>query len=228
MPNSANALDPTAEALDLLSQTMPPKAARIAAAAADVFMDCGFEAASMDEIARRAQVSKATVYAHFKSKAELFEALIQGAAKVRLHGLFDVGSVEDDPAAALEVILERLADYVLSPRALRLYRVVVAEAPRFPELGAGFYRAGPAVVIDRLAQLLATWQAQGRIAIDDPRANAELLYGLARSDLQMRRLLGVEAIPGASETPRANVRRLVAMFLKTHGRTGIGPQEDDP
>ena len=198
----------------------PTKRAKIAGAAAELFMEHGFGATSMDEIARHAGVSKATVYAHFNSKAELFAALIRSASQVRLPSLFEVETAETDPRAALEEILRRLAEYAMAPRALRLYRVVVAEAGRFPELGDAFYRAGPNLVIARLAELIAKWRDKGWLEVENPRRAAELLYGMARGDLHMRRLLGVGSIRGASEGSPALIREAAKMFFAAYAKPG--------
>ena len=141
--------DVPAESLHQISKAMPPKAAQIATAAAEIFMQSGYEAASMDEIARRAQVSKATVYAHFKSKSELFGSLMRGVSEVRISALFDSGVPPNDVRATLEVIFARIIEVMLTPSSLGLYRVIVAESARFPELGDAYYRAGPALVIEQ-------------------------------------------------------------------------------
>ena len=220
-----NFWDSASESLSQISKTMPPKVAQIATAAAEIFMQSGYEAASMDEIARRAQVSKATVYAHFKSKSELFGSLMRGVSEVRISALFESGVPQNDVHATLEVIFERIIHMMLIPSSLGLYRVIVAESARFPELGDAYYRAGPALVIDRLAQLLAGWHDSGLVEVDQPRAIAELLYGALRGDLQMRRLLGVGAIEGASEDPRAIVRRVIAFFLAAFSKAPLNPPE---
>ena len=216
-----NFWDPASEALADISRAMPPKAAQIATAAAEIFMQSGYEAASMDEIARRAQVSKATVYAHFKSKSELFGSLMRGVSEIRLSALFETGVPQDDVRATLEVIFERVIGVVFAPSSLGLYRVMVAESARFPELGDAFYRAGPALVIDRLAQLLAAWHEAGLLEIDQPRAAAEFLYSGLRSDLYMRRLLGVGPVAEASEDPHAVAERLISVFLKAHAKAPL-------
>lgn len=218
-----NFWDPASDSLSQITQAMPAKAAQIATAAAEIFMQSGYEAASMDEIARRAQVSKATVYAHFKSKSELFGSLMRGVTEVRISALFESGVPQNDVRATLEVIFERIINIMLTPPALGLYRVIVAESARFPELGDAYYRAGPALVIQRLAQLLSAWHEAGLIAIDQPRAIAELLYGALRNDLQMRRLLGVGPIEGASEDPRAIARRLIGFFLAACAKPPLKP-----
>src|SRR5579863_9560404 len=117
------------------------KAESILAAAKQSFLANGFGAVSMDTIAREAGVSKATVYAHFAGKEELFGAVI--GRECRFAGL----SVRElDPAdlrASLATLGRRFLDLLLSPDAIALHRIILGEVSRFPALGEVFWRAGP-------------------------------------------------------------------------------------
>src|SRR5215475_15319229 len=111
-----------------------------------VFLSQGFDAASMGEIAREARVSKGTLYVYFESKEELFEAIVEEQCSAQAEQIFTFDSQERD----VEAVLTRLGtDFVrfmcrreggISP-----LRTVIAIADRMPELGAKFYRAGPAL-----------------------------------------------------------------------------------
>ena len=119
------------------------KAESILAAAKRTFLQRGFGAVSMDAIAREAGVSKATVYAHFAGKEELFGAVI-GRECERFLASFSAGELDPgDVRASLTVLGRRFLELVLSPDGLALHRIILAEVTRFPMLGEVFWRAGP-------------------------------------------------------------------------------------
>src|SRR5271154_2735736 len=119
------------------------KAESILAAAQRTFLAGGFGAVSMDAIAREAGASKATLYAYFSSKEELFGAVVAHEGERYFRGF---SARELDPhavEASLTEIAHRFLDLVLSPDAIAVNRITIAEAVRFPQLGEVFWRAGP-------------------------------------------------------------------------------------
>src|SRR5256885_15254511 len=119
------------------------KAESILAAAKRAFLAAGFGAVSMDTIAREAGVSKATVYAHFGSKEELFGAVIERECE-RYFDRFSAGELDPrDVRASLMILGRRFLELILSPDAIALHRIIVGEVTRFPMLGEVFSRAGP-------------------------------------------------------------------------------------
>src|SRR5215831_12412203 len=119
------------------------KAESILSAAKRTFLANGFGAVSMDTIAREAGVSKATVYAHFAGKEELFGAVI-GRECERYFARFTAGELDPRSVrASLTVLGRRFLELVVSPDAVALHRIIVAEVVRFPGLGDAFWRAGP-------------------------------------------------------------------------------------
>ena len=119
------------------------KVESILAAAKRMFLESGFGAVSMDALARAAGVSKATVYAHFAGKEELFGAVI-GRECERFLASFSAGELDPfDVRASLTVLGRRFLELVLSPDGIALHRIILAEVIRFPMLGDVFWRAGP-------------------------------------------------------------------------------------
>src|SRR5436305_14049569 len=106
------------------SREAPPppgsKQQKILEAAADTFMELGYSGASMDEITRRAGVSKATVYAYFPGKEELFSQVVGRACRQAFEDTID--GTADDVAATLLAIAARHGRLLLSPRTLPTYR----------------------------------------------------------------------------------------------------------
>ncbi len=214
-PNSDAAAEEAAQIL-LYAQTMPRKKAQIVVAANEEFLKRGFVAASMDSIAARAGVSKATVYAHFGSKTELFSTMIRALSAVRLSPLFDDGPPPADMVTALTRLANAIAQYMYTPRALGLYRVVIGEAPRFPELAHAFYDAGPGANVNRLSRWMAVWGEQGLLAIEDPIVTAQDFYNLIRGDHHTRMLLGLCPAESPPDT-EALAKRVVMQFIKLYG-----------
>lgn len=195
------------------------KADQILRAATQVFMDQGYGAASMDTVARRAGVSKATVYAHFSSKEQLFAAIVRGECRHHARAM----SAPDIAAAGVEEALYRIGEnflrFILTPRSLAIFRVVIAETPRFPELGRIFYESGPAIIAGELSAHLAGMARAGRLDVDDPARAAEQFFGMLRGNLRLRCLLGEPADVSDAGIERA-VRAAVAAFLRAYAPTG--------
>ena len=179
-------------------KTEPSKSEVVLAAAERCFLARGFGAVSMDAIAREAGVSKATVYAHFADKAALFGAVI-----ARLNERFGGFSADAlDPAAveaSLTTLARRLLELVLSPEAVALNRIIIAEVTRFPELGEAFWQAGPARTRAQIETFLRRATAGGTLAVSDPRLAAEQFAALARGEIHLRQMLRPEGEVG----PRA-------------------------
>jgi TetR/AcrR family transcriptional regulator, mexJK operon transcriptional repressor len=168
------------------------KAESILAAATRAFLAHGFGAVSMDSIARDAGVSKATVYAHFAGKEELFGAMVGRVCEQH----FETFSAQElDPAdvrASLTTLGRRFLELVLSPDAIAVHRIIVAEVTRFPPLGEVFWRAGPERTLRQIEAFLRRATAAGCLRISRPRMAAEQFVGLMRGESHLRQLLRLE------------------------------------
>lgn len=192
-----------------------PKARQILGGARAAFMELGFEGTSVDDIARRAGVSKATVYKHFADKEALFAAVVRGECARHVEATFTVRLTESDTYAGLLEIAEHFVDLVLSPGAQRMYRVVIAETARFPEVGRAFYEAAIAVSHRRVANFLAAGVARGALSIDDLELAAGQFLALCKADLHWKCLLGI-AEPTAEERART-AKAAVDAFWAIYG-----------
>ncbi len=181
-------------------------------AAAEVFLEQGFGSANMDEIARRAGVSKATVYSHFDSKPALFGAIVQHRCQRTMSAM--LAEMSDQPVAGtLTAVGRQFLDVLMMPGSLPLYRVVLAEAPRVPELGRIFYEAGPDRCAVALAQYLADQHARGVLHVPEARWAAEQFLSAVLGQIHIRMLLMVTGeAPGPEERTRY-VAAAVSTFL---------------
>lgn len=184
--------------------------------ARDIFLRDGFEGASVDDIARRAGVSKATLYSYFPDKRLLFSEV----ARVECNRQAQAALAGMPHGAPVEVVLRESADrivrFFLSDFGQQMYRICVAEADRFPELGQRFYASGPAMMRERMNCLLSPYVDAGDLRIDDMDLAASQFGELCKSDLFVRCLCGV-----ATEVSEADIDRVVTgaveMFLARYG-----------
>lgn len=193
------------------------KIGQILTAARDLFLSQGYGNTSMDAVAKYAGVSKSTLYAHFENKEQLFGAVV-GTARQRLHdALTGVSTThERDIRKMLIQIGTQFMHYVTEPSSLTLFRVVIGEIQKFPELGREMYQSGNSVVLRTVADFFRQWTDAGLLAIDDTMLAARQFLSLVKGDLQFRCLLDIDQNATESDIKR-NVESAVAMFLDHYG-----------
>ena len=189
---------------------------QVVAGARSVFLREGFEGASVDEIAREASVSKATLYSYFPDKRVLFVEIALREALRQAEAYDEQVDLNLPPDVLLPIAGRKLLDFMLSDLGQALYRVAVGESERFPEIGRKFYENGPKLVRDRISEYLSQAAARGELRIDD--------FDLAAE--QFAELCKVRAVTLCAFQPRVCVdaderdniiRSAVAMFLSHYG-----------
>ena len=189
----------------------PGKREIILEAAKKVFLEVGFGAASMDAIANKAQVSKQTVYNHFGSKEELFAAMVRDSCdNVTL--AFAEAARDGNPEKTLRAIARHFMGMVFTEDKLAMHRILMAEVPRFPDLGRIFYQSGPAVIRQFLADYFKEQNRRGTLKVDNPRITAEQFISMVTS-CRLRSELGVEPMPNA-EVREQYIDNAVALIIK--------------
>ncbi len=161
----------------------------------EAFLEFGFEGASMDEIVRRAGVSKGTVYNYFSDKEALFCAVMLREFENRAGEMLEDAEQANGIEPILTAIARRYLTMILSPETQAIFRVMVAEAPRFPEIGREFYASGPNRVIKRLKTALDQACKAGELTIADTETAAHQFVELCRADLFYKIILCVETKP---------------------------------
>jgi TetR/AcrR family transcriptional repressor of mexJK operon len=153
----------------------------IMAAATAVFLNKGFDGASMDEIAANAGVSKQTVYKHFADKDQLFAQIVRATAD-QIDGLVRLVTETLDDTADLDKDLAGLARRFLTalmqPQVLRLRRLVIANADRFPDVGRTWYEQGFGRVLATLANCFHRLAEHQLLQLDDPLLAANHFVGM--------------------------------------------------
>jgi AcrR family transcriptional regulator len=180
------------------------------------FLADGFAATSMSAIATRLGGSKGTLYNYFRSKQELFAAVMEQQCGHLQEVMFDVSIGGEAPRERLTHYARSFLALLLSPMAMALHRLVMSESERFPELGHTFYEAGPKVVMARIASYLAELMDQGALRRADPLVAAQHFKDLAISGLYQPRLWGVIDDPTPEEVD-AQVARAIDTFMRAYG-----------
>jgi AcrR family transcriptional regulator len=188
----------------------------ILAIARDVFKEEGYAAASMSAIAARVGGSKGTLYNYFRSKSDLFGAVIQNDCERSQASLIGLVCNEADVRKALTTLGKAFLRLMLSDEVITFHRMVVAESVRFPEIGEAHYRAGPCRGRDLLVALFAKAEAEGQLKLPDPARAADQITDLILSGLYRRRLWNVEPKPTEAEID-SNVDAAVALFMAAYG-----------
>jgi AcrR family transcriptional regulator len=182
-----------------------------------VILASGFDAASMNEVARAAGVSKGTLYVYFQNKEDLFEALIVEEKRAQAEQLCRFGEECDLPIEdALASFGFRLLDLMLRPTSIAHLRTVAAASARFPRIGRAYYEAGPAFGIARLAEYLGAQAAKGCIEAENLEVAAVHFLELCKAYHFTRAIFGVCERP-SDAVLRAHVKRAVEVFLKVYG-----------
>jgi len=174
-----------------------------------VFMRDGFEGASVDEIARAAGVSKATLYSYFPDKRLLFSEVARIECNRQASAAIAVIDPEAPVEQALRTIADRVVRFFLSDFGTQMFRICVAEAYRFPELGQRFYDSGPALLRVRMGVVLQGYIERGVLEIDDMHMAASHFGELCKSDLFVRKLCGI-----ATEFSEAEIARVTASVVR--------------
>jgi|ERR1700677_1444787 AcrR family transcriptional regulator len=187
----------------------------IMSVAREVFFELGYSAASMSAIAARLGGSKGTLYNYFKNKEELFEAQVRDLCGHGADRMVDT-TLEEDPIQALQAFGERYLQHLYSEQTVKMFRILVAEAQRSPELARMFYEVGPARGRKTLENYLQGAKAKGCLDPPDCAMAADQFLSLCKGPAHLQFMLNL--IPPLSiEQIRDHVAQTVALFMALYG-----------
>lgn len=189
---------------------------QVLAGARQVFLCDGFEGASVDEIARAAGVSKATLYSYFPDKRMLFMEVARTECARQAEQAVDTIDMDAGVAQVLQNIGAEIVAFITSRFGKRIFRTCVGESDRFPELGREFYESGPKLVRDRIVAYFEVAVGRGELQIDDLTLAADQFHELCKADLFPRVVFNVNEEFTDAERKRV-VDGAVAMFLARYG-----------
>jgi TetR/AcrR family transcriptional regulator, mexJK operon transcriptional repressor len=150
-------------------------------AATELFLDNGYDCTSMDDVAAKAAVSKPTVYKYFSDKERLFAEIVRATTGeiddlVRL--VVETMGGQTSVESGLIVLARRFITALMQPRVLRLRRLVMANADRFPDVGRSWYEQGFERVLATLAISFQRLADRKLLHVDDPLLAANHFVGL--------------------------------------------------
>ncbi|MGR3465139.1 TetR/AcrR family transcriptional regulator [Limimaricola sp.] len=159
--------------------------------AREVFLGEGFEGASVDDIARAAGVSKATLYSYFPDKRLLFLEVARSECRRHADNALAEIRTSGPPAEVLGQVARRKIAFYTSDFGLRMFRVFVAESARFPDIGRAFYRSGPEMGRAHMVDYLKQAVERGELAVEDFALAADQFHELCSADLFHRAIFSV-------------------------------------
>ena len=200
--------------------TIEPKKGRkfdqVLEGARQVFLSDGFEGASVDDIAKAAGVSKATLYSYFPDKRFLFMQVAKNECQRQAGHALETIDMDAPVAEVLQAIALEMIDFITSNFGKRIFRICVGESDRFPELGREFYESGPMMVRSRLVEFFHEAAENGEVEIEDFELAADQFHELCKADLFPRMVFNM-----ADEFSVAEKRRVVdgavKMFMARYG-----------
>ncbi|MDO8296686.1 MAG: TetR/AcrR family transcriptional regulator [Caulobacter sp.] len=196
----------------LVGQIDVAKSEAILDAASEVLGERGLSA-PMEEIARRARVSKQTVYNHYGCKAELVRALVERRVNSITAPLREAGA-EDRPEETLTAYARTLLS-VVNNRSYALMRVTIQGSGEMPELAREVFEAGPKHSRAQLARFLEVETLAGRLRIDHPLQAAEFFGGMVLGHRQTKALLNI-APDLAEDEVEAIATEAVRVFMRAY------------
>jgi AcrR family transcriptional regulator len=186
------------------------KRRQIVEGARQIFLANGFDAASMNDIARAAGVSKGTLYVYFQNKEQLFAAIVHEECLFHAETTFNLDPADRDVEAVLTRAGIAYVEFLCSPEKASALRTVVAIADRMPEIGKVFYETGPAVGIGLVADYLRAQTDAGVLAVDDYEIAASQFLEACKATLVLPVLFNFRTAP-----PLERIRYVVGIAVKT-------------
>jgi AcrR family transcriptional regulator len=196
------------------------KRRQIVGGARAVFLSQGFDAASMNDIARAAGVSKGTLYVYFKDKEQLFEAIVENECETQAEGIFELDANDHDVQAVLTRLGLAYIRFLCRPEKASAIRIVIAIAERMPELGRKFYERGPGNGIAKLAAYIKAQVEAGLLAVDDCEVAAAQLLEAYQAMLFKPMVFNFVREPSEEQIARV-VPTAVKVFLAAYRATNI-------
>ena len=184
--------------------------------ARQVFLSDGFEGASVDDIAKAAGVSKATLYSYFPDKRILFLQVAKTACQRQAETAIETIDMNAPVRDVMTAVANEIVAFITSEFGKRVFRVCVGESERFPELAREFYDSGPLLVRRQLVAYFELAISRGELRIDDLDLAAEQFHELCKADLFPRMVFCL-----ADDFTDAEKRRVtegaVEMFMARYG-----------
>jgi AcrR family transcriptional regulator len=200
---------------------MPRVPGQIDVAKTEAILDAAVEvigerglSAPMEEIARRAGVSKQTVYNHYGSKAELMRALMNRRVEAITASLREPGAI-DNPTETLEAYARSVLETVITSKSYSMMRVIMLGSGEMPDVANEVFEAGPLSARRQLAEFLKAETELGRMKVENFDQAAEFFSGMVMGHSQLRSLLRLPSDKTPDEYGRL-AREAAVRFMKAY------------
>lgn len=180
------------------------------------FVSEGYAATRMEPIAREAGVSTATLYAFFESKSALFDAVIENAAIDFSERMAKVGASAGPARERLVSFIHAYAEFMSDPFVRSVFRLVMAERPRFEAVATRFFERGRTDFGAVLMAALTEMQAGGELKVDKPSWAAGQLMGMIEHPVFFVPLVTGDTVKSVRST-RQIAEDAVETFLARYG-----------
>ena len=184
--------------------------------ASTVFAERGYKGTNMSNSARKAGVSKGTLYNYFTSKADLFTAFVEECSRTKMPSL--LASLQSDAPVqdTLLAIAGSMIRLMTLPDSLTLCRIIISEAPHFPHLAECFWQNGPRIAISGMAEWLRTQTDMGRLYVADPVFAAEQFFALCQTRVTHRKRFNLPMTEAEADEGKV-ITEAVRVFMAAYG-----------
>jgi TetR/AcrR family transcriptional regulator, regulator of autoinduction and epiphytic fitness len=186
------------------------KRTAVVRAAMELFLEQGYERTSLQQIGKRADVSTATLFKRFPTKAALFEAMVEDIWAVPPP--CPEKALSENPAIGLRKMGVSYALLLRSPDMQAIYRLIISEAPRFPDLGHTVYDRAKGPFLKRLQDYLLAQAVAGRLVIDNVEAASNQFLAVITGQSFWPELIG-RGCGGTNEDVEQVVEEAVKLML---------------
>jgi AcrR family transcriptional regulator len=184
-------------------------------AAADIFLVEGYAATNMDAIAKRAGISKITIYKHFESKNRLFNEMMSYHCQTLYKDTpIILFSLKTPTEKILINFAKKLIELLSLPRSISLMRLVIAESEKFPEIVSAVWEGGRMPLQDIFSEYLAEEIAHQRMVIENIPIATKQFFGMIKESFIWPALTGMQ-VPKAKHASEI-IEITVAMFLSQY------------
>jgi AcrR family transcriptional regulator len=193
------------------------KRRQIIEGARQVFLTQGFDGASMGEIARKAGVSKGTLYVYFESKEDLFQVVAHDECLAQAEQIFALDHADHDVETVLTKLGTAFVKFLCRPERMAPVRTIMSISERMPDVGRKFYETGPATGMGRVAAYLEAQVQAGVLDVEDVEVAAAQFLESCIATLAKPILFGFGAAPSEDRIDHVvgiAVRTFLAAYRK--------------
>ncbi len=180
--------------------------------ATDMFMEMGYEKASMNNLAKRSGSSKSTIYKHFRSRQALFIAVLDEKLRDHLAPIEKLDLTTLSIEEGLKLIGRTSIKVITSKDHINLCRIIYAEAERIPQVGKTYYEHGPKRGMAGVAKYLSTMVEKSRIRCTDPSLASQYFWGMILHKPMLERYCGIKG-PMTAREQKSYIDKVVDSFI---------------